>query len=358
VVGARTAFRFHIIPARPFPPTQVPPMSSAPVPSQEPRPAPGTFVAADATQAIGATPLVRLARFGAGAAGTILAKLEGRNPSGSPKDRIAAAMISAGERAGRLRPGMELIEASSGNTAIALAMVAAARGLRLTVVLPESATPERRRLLAAYGAQLEFTPLNAGMAGAVKRAEEMVAAQPERWFMPGQFSNPANPAAQEATGAEILAAVGAVDALGAVVCGVGTGGTITGIARHFKKCGRAADIVAVEPAASPVLAQARAGKPLVAGHHRIVGMGAGFVPAVLDLALVTRIEAVTDEEAMATARRLARAEGILCGFSSGAVAAVALRLANEPAFAGKTIVAVLPDGGERYLGTALYDGLG
>jgi cysteine synthase A len=330
-------------------------MSTAPVPSQEPRPAPGTFVAADVAQAIGATALVRLARFGAGAGATILAKLEGRNPSGSPKDRIAAAMISAGERDGTLRPGMELIEASSGNTAIALAMVAAARGLRLTVVLPESATAERRRLLAAYGAQLEFTPLNAGMAGAVKRAEEMVAAQPERWFMPGQFSNPANPAAHEATGAEILAAAGAVDA---VISGVGTGGTITGIARHFRKTGRAAAMIAVEPAASPVLAQARAGQPLVPGHHRIVGMGAGFVPAVLDLALVTRIEAVTDEEAMATARRLARAEGILGGFSSGAVAAVALRLANEPAFAGKSIVAVLPDGGERYLGTALYDGLG
>ena len=312
---------------------------------------------ADNSQSIGRTPLVRLNRITEGAPATVLAKIEGRNPAYSVKCRIGAAMIWDAEQRGLLGPGKELVEPTSGNTGIALAFVAAARGIPLTLTMPETMSLERRKLLIAYGAKLELTEGAKGMAGAVAQAEEIAASDPERYVLLQQFKNPANPAIhQRTTGPEIWNDTdGAVDIF---VSGVGTGGTITGVSRYIKQIqGKPIRSVAVEPAASPVLAQKRAGEPLQPAPHKIQGIGAGFIPEVLDLSLVDDIEPVTNEEAIHYARRLAREEGILSGISSGAAAAVAVRLARQPQNAGKTIVALLPDSGERYLSSVLFEGV-
>jgi cysteine synthase A len=311
----------------------------------------------DNSQAIGRTPLVRLNRVIDGAPATVLAKIEGRNPAYSVKCRIGAAMIWDAERRGLLTPGKELIEPTSGNTGIALAFVAAARRIPLTLTMPDTMSLERRKLLVAYGAKLILTEGARGMSGAVARAEEIAASAPERYLLLQQFNNPANPAIHESTtGPEIWDdTVGAIDVL---VSGVGTGGTITGVSRYIKRIkGKPIVSVAVEPAASPVLSQQRAGQPLKPGGHRIQGIGAGFVPKVLDLSLVDLIEQVTNEEAFEFALRLTREEGILSGISCGAAVAVAARLAKRAENAGKTIVVVLPDSGERYLSTALFEGV-
>jgi len=312
----------------------------------------------DNSLSIGRTPLVRLNRIGGQAAAAngarLIAKIEGRNPSYSVKCRIGAAMIWDAEQRGLIGPGTEIVEPTSGNTGIALAYVCAARGYRLTLTMPETMSLERRRVLAFLGANVVLTPGTAGMKGAIQAADEMAARDPGRWFMPQQFRNPANPAIHErTTGPEIWDDTeGRVDVL---VAGVGTGGTLTGISRFFERVKRQPLLsVAVEPAASPVITQTLAGVPLRPGPHKIQGIGAGFIPANLELELVDRAETVEDGEAIAMARRLAREEGILCGISSGAAAAVAARLAALPEFAGKTIVVVLPDAGERYLSTALF----
>jgi cysteine synthase A len=287
-----------------------------------------------------------------------LAKIEGRNPSYSVKCRIGAAMIWDAEERGRLKPGIEIIEPTSGNTGIALAYVAAARGYALTLTMPETMSIERRRICAAFGANLILTPGAEGMPGAIKRATEIAQSDPKHYFLPQQFENPANPDIHEkTTGAEIWNDTdGAVDVL---VSGIGTGGTITGVSRYIKRTkGKPIVSVAVEPTASPVLTQQRAGLPLKPSPHKIQGIGAGFVPKVLDLSLVDRIEQVTNEEAIEFAQRLTREEGILSGISCGAAAAVAVRLAKLEEFAGKTIVAILPDSGERYLSTVLFEGIG
>jgi cysteine synthase A len=311
----------------------------------------------DNSQAIGRTPLVRLNRVIDGAPATVLAKIEGRNPAYSVKCRIGAAMIWDAERRGLLTPGKELIEPTSGNTGIALAFVAAARKIPLTLTMPDTMSIERRKLLVAYGAKLILTEGARGMSGAVARAEEIAASAPERYVLLQQFNNPANPAIHESTtGPEIWDdTAGAIDVL---VSGVGTGGTITGVSRYIKRVkGKPIVAVAVEPAASPVLSQLRAGQPLKPGGHRIQGIGAGFVPRGLDLSLVDLIEQVTNEEAFEFALRLTREEGILSGISCGAAVAVAARLAKRAENAGKTIVVVLPDSGERYLSTALFEGV-
>jgi len=311
----------------------------------------------DNAQSIGRTPLVRLGRVTDGAKATVLAKIEGRNPAYSVKDRIGAAMVADAERRGLLGPGKELIEPTSGNTGIALAFVAAAKGYPLTLTMPETMSVERRKLLLAYGAKLVLTEGVRGMAGAIAKAEEIAASNTERYVLLQQFKNPANAQIHEATtGPEIWNDTGgAIDIL---VSGVGTGGTITGVSRYIKH-GRGKSIlsVAVEPSASPVLTQTRAGKPLAPAPHKIQGIGAGFVPDVLDLSLVDEIEQVSNEESILYARRLAREEGIISGISCGAALAVAVRLAKRPEHAGKTIVVVLPDSGERYLSTALFEGL-
>jgi cysteine synthase A len=315
-------------------------------------------VFADNSLSIGRTPLIKLNRIAAGAKATVLAKIEGRNPAYSVKCRIGAAMIKDAEERGILGHGKEIIEPTSGNTGIALAFVAAARGYKLTLTMPETMSLERRRVLAAFGATLVLTPGAEGMPGAIRRAEATAAAEPDRYFLPQQFKNQANPRIHEqTTGPEIWNDTdGAIDVL---VSGVGTGGTITGVSRYIKKTkGKAITSVAVEPSASPILTQARAGKPLQPGKHKIQGIGAGFVPDTLDLSIVDRVELATDEEAIETARRLASVEGILSGISSGAATAVALRLAKLDEFAGKTIVVVLPDSGERYISTALFEGIG
>ncbi len=312
----------------------------------------------DNSESIGNTPLVRLNRVAQGAQATLLAKIEGRNPSYSVKCRIGAAMIWDAEKRGVLKPGVEIIEPTSGNTGIALAYVAAARGYKLTLTMPETMSIERRRVLAALGAHLILTPGAEGMRGAIAQAEALAASDPRRFFLPQQFKNPANPAIHEATtGPEIWNDTdGAIDVL---VAGVGTGGTLTGISRHIKRArGKPILSVAVEPLESPVLSQKLAGQPLQPGPHKIQGIGAGFIPDTLDLSLVDRVEPVSGDEAIEMARRLAREEGMLVGISCGAAAAAAIRLAKQDEFAGKTFVVILPDAGERYLSTALFDGIG
>ena len=312
---------------------------------------------ADNSQSIGGTPLIKLGRMANGAKATVLVKIEGRNPGYSVKDRIGAAMIQDAETRAVLREGVEVVEPTSGNTGIALAYVCAARGYKLTLTMPETMSIERRRVLAALGANLVLTPGAEGMPGAIRRAETIVASDPAHFFLPQQFKNPANPRIhEETTGPEIWNDTnGKVDVL---VSGVGTGGTITGISRYFKGARKQPLLsVAVEPAKSPVITQKRSGEPPKPGPHKIQGIGAGFIPDTLDLSVVDRVEQVTDEEAIETARRLAREEGILSGISCGAAAAVALRLASLDELAGKTIVAILPDSGERYLSTVLFEGI-
>ncbi len=311
----------------------------------------------DNSASIGRTPLVRLNRITDGAPATVLAKIEGRNPAYSVKCRIGAAMIWDAERRGLLGPGKELVEPTSGNTGIALAFVAAARGIPLTLTMPETMSLERRKLLIAYGAQLVLTEGTRGMSGAVAKAEEIAASDPARYVLLQQFKNPANPAIHEkTTGPEIWHDTdGAVDIF---ISGVGTGGTITGVSRYLKHAQRKPIVsVAVEPSASPVLTQKRAGEVLKPAPHKIQGIGAGFVPDVLDLSLVDEIEQVSNEEAIHYAHRLAREEGILSGISCGAAAAVAVRLAKRPQNAGKTFVVILPDSGERYLSSILFEGV-
>ena len=311
----------------------------------------------DNSHSIGKTPLVRLNRIIDGAPVTVLAKIEGRNPAYSVKCRIGAAMIWDAERRGLLGPGKELVEPTSGNTGIALAFVASARGIPLTLTMPETMSLERRKLLIAYGAKLVLTEGSKGMNGAIAKAEEIAASDPERYVLLQQFKNPANPAIHEqTTGPEIWEDTdGAIDIL---VSGVGTGGTITGVSRYIKQTqGKAIISIAVEPSASPVLTQHRAGEQLQPGPHKIQGIGAGFVPQVLDLSLVDEIEQVSNEEAISYARRLALEEGILSGISCGAAVAVAVRVAKRPENANKTIVVVLPDSGERYLSSALFEGV-
>jgi len=311
---------------------------------------------ADNSLSIGDTPLVRLNKVVGGSA-LVLAKIEGRNPAYSVKCRIGTAMIADAEKRGLLRPGMEVIEPTSGNTGIALAFVCAAKGYDITLTMPDSMSVERRRVLKAFGAKLVLTEGARGMRGAIEKAQELVAADPTRCFMPQQFENPANPAIHElTTGPEIWDATdGQVDVF---VAGVGTGGTITGVSRYLKHTrGRAVLSVAVEPDASPVITQTLAGSPLQPGPHKIQGIGAGFIPRTLDLSIVDRVERVTNDDAVAFARRLAREEGILCGISCGAAALVAARIASEPAYAGKTIVVILPDAGERYLSSVLFEGI-
>ena len=311
----------------------------------------------DNSLSIGRTPLIRLNRVTEGASATVLPKIEGRNPAYSVKDRIGAALISDAEEKGLLGPGKEIVEPTSGNTGIALAYVAAARGIPLTLTMPETMSIERRKLLIAYGAKLVLTEGPKGMSGAVAKAEEIAASDPKRYVLLQQFKNPANPAIHEkTTGPEIWDDTdGKVDI---VVSGVGTGGTITGVSRYIKRTkGKAIQAVAVEPAASPILTQKLAGEPLKPGPHKIQGIGAGFVPGVLDLSLVDAVEQVSNEEAVLYARRLTAQEGILSGISSGAAVAVAVRLAKRPENAGKTIVVILPDSGERYLSTVLFEGV-
>jgi len=311
----------------------------------------------DNSKSIGNTPLVRLNHITKGAKATVLAKIEARNPAYSVKCRIGANMIWDAEERGVLKPGVEIIEPTSGNTGIALAYVAAARGYRLTLTMPETMSIERRRVLAALGANLILTPGAEGMKGAIAKAEEIAASDPARWFLPQQFKNPANPAIHEkTTGPEIWNDTdGAIDVL---VSGVGTGGTITGISRYIKNTkGKKILSVAVEPKESPVITQQLAGQPLKPGPHKIQGIGAGFIPDTLDLSVVDRVELVTSDEAIEFAKRLAQEEGLLVGISCGAAVAAAVRLANLDEFAGKTIVVILPDGAERYLSTALFEGI-
>ncbi|HRT29036.1 MAG TPA: cysteine synthase A [Kiritimatiellia bacterium] len=308
----------------------------------------------DNSLTIGNTPLVRLNRLACGLGATVAVKIEGRNPAYSIKCRTAASMVWEAERDGTLKPGMGIVEPTSGNTGIALAMVAAARGYTVTLTMPESMSLERRRVLAALGADLVLTPASAGMAGAVQRAEEMARESPGRFFMPDQFSNPANPLIHErTTGPEIWAQTDGKVA--AVVASVGTGGTVVGIGRAFKNLGAKVQMVAVEPTESPLLTQYKAGDALRPAPHGIQGIGANFIPKVVDFSVIDRIETVGTDEAFEVSRRLAREEGVLSGISCGAAVAAALRLAAEDAFAGRLIVAILPDSGERYLSTSLFD---
>ena len=304
-------------------------------------------IAEDITALIGNTPLVRLNRVTRGVRATVAAKLEFFNPLSSVKDRIGLAMIGAAEREGRLRPGMTIVEPTSGNTGIALAFVAAVKGYRCVLVMPESMSLERRALLRALGAELELTPAAQGMRGAIARAEEIVAADPARHWMPQQFENPANPEVHRRTTAEEIwrDTDGQVDAL---VAGVGTGGTITGVAQVIKPRRPGFRAIAVEPDASPVLS---GGAP---GPHKIQGIGAGFVPGVVDTSLLDEIIRITNEEAIAAAQRVMREEGILCGISSGANIAAALKVAARPEMEGKLIVVIVPSTGERYLSTDLF----
>jgi cysteine synthase A len=311
----------------------------------------------DNSLSIGRTPLVKLTRVTEGARGTILAKVEGRNPAYSVKDRIGASMIWDAEKRGLLTSGKELIEPTSGNTGIALAFVAAARGYPITLIMPETMSVERRRVLRAFGANLILTEGAAGMQASIAKAEEMVAGDPDRYILLQQFQNPANPEIHvKTTGPEIWEDTqGAVDVL---VSGVGTGGTITGVSRYIKNVQKKKLLsIAVEPIGSPVITQTLKGAPLQPGPHKIQGIGAGFIPGTLDLAMVDRVELVSNEESIEMARRLSREEGILSGISCGAAVAAAVRVAREPEMTGKTIVVVLPDSGERYLSTPLFEGI-
>lgn len=311
---------------------------------------------ADNAQSIGNTPLVYINRLGPKGV-TLLAKIEGRNPGYSVKCRIGANLIWDAEAKGLLKPGMSLVEPTSGNTGIGLAYVAAARGYRLVLTMPASMSLERRKVLKALGAELVLTEPAKGMKGAIEKAQEIAESEPDRYFMPQQFDNPANPAIHEkTTGPEIWNDTdGAIDVL---VAGVGTGGTLTGISRFIKNTkGKPILSVAVEPETSPVISQTLAGAEVKPNPHKIQGIGAGFVPGNLDLAMVDRVEQVSDEQAKLMAQRLMREEGILCGISCGAAMAAAVRLAETPEMQGKTIVVILPDSGERYLSTMLFDGL-
>lgn len=311
----------------------------------------------DNSLSIGRTPLVELSRVTAGEGATVLAKVEGRNPAYSVKDRIGASMIWDAEKRGLLGPGKELIEPTSGNTGIALAFVAAARGYPITLVMPDTMSVERRRVLRAFGANLILTEGSAGMQGSINKAEQVVASDPARYVLLQQFQNPANPEIHfKTTGPEIWDDTeGAIDVL---VSGVGTGGTITGVSRYIKNVRKKKILsIAVEPVHSAVITQKLKGEPLKPGPHKIQGIGAGFIPGTLDLTVVDRVEQVTNEESIEMARRLAREEGILSGISCGAAVAAAVRVAAEPQMKGKTIVVVLPDSGERYLSTPLFEGI-
>jgi cysteine synthase A len=311
----------------------------------------------DNSLSIGRTPLVRLNRVTKGCEATVLAKIEGRNPAYSVKCRIGASMIWDAEKRGELKPGKEIVEPTSGNTGIALAFVAAARGYPITLTMPETMSLERRKVLKIFGARLELTEGPKGMKGAIAKAEEIYNSDPSRYVLLQQFQNPANPQIHfETTGPEIWDDTeGGIDVL---VSGVGTGGTITGISRFIKQAkGKAITSIAVEPTASPVITQTRNGEPVQPAPHKIQGIGAGFIPGTLDLSVIDRVEQVTNEESMEMARRLASEEGILCGISCGAAAAAAVRVAREPEMKGKTIVVVLPDAGERYLSSAMFEGM-
>jgi cysteine synthase A len=311
----------------------------------------------DNSLSIGNTPLIRLNRIVNGAGAKVYGKIEGRNPSYSVKCRIGASMIWDAEKRGLLTPGVELVEPTSGNTGIALAFVAASRGYSITLTMPETMSLERRKVLKAFGANLVLTEGPLGMKGAIAKAEEIYNSDPKHYLLLQQFKNPANPDIHfRTTGPEIWDDTnGEVDVL---VSGVGTGGTITGVSRYIKQTrGKAITSVAVEPAGSPVITQKLAGQPLKPGPHKIQGIGAGIIPDTLDLSVVDLVETITNEEAIETAQRVAREEGILSGISSGAAAAVAARLAKQPEFAGKTIVVVLPDSGERYLTSVLFEGI-
>lgn len=311
----------------------------------------------DNSLSIGRTPLVRLNRVTDGAPATVLAKVEGRNPAYSVKCRIGASMIWDAEKRGLLSPGKELIEPTSGNTGIALAFVAAARGYRVTLTMPDTMSLERRKVLAALGANLVLTEGAKGMAGAIQKAQEIVDSAPDRYVMLQQFENPANPEIHfKTTGPEIWEDTdGKIDVF---VAGVGTGGTISGVSRYIKQeKGRKILSVAVEPVASPVISQTLGKLEVRPGPHKIQGIGAGFVPKNLDLQMVDRVELVTNEESIAMARRLGREEGLLSGISCGAAVTAAVRLAKDEQFRGKTIVVILPDSGERYLTSVLFEGL-
>ena len=310
----------------------------------------------DNSRSIGRTPLVQINRLTRGMKARVLAKIEGRNPSFSVKCRIGAAMVWDAEERGLLKPGGGIVEATSGNTGIALAFAAASRGYRCVLTMPETMSMERRKVLVAFGAQLVLTPGPLGMRGAIAKAEELAKSDPSL-YVTRQFDNPANPAIHEkTTGPEIWSDTdGEIDVL---VAGIGTGGTMTGVSRYIKETqGKKILSVAVEPTHSPVISQTMAGKDLTPGPHKIQGIGAGFVPRNLEISLVDRVEQVTNDESISMARRLASEEGILCGISCGAAMTAALRLAADDAFAGKTIVAVLPDAGERYLSGALFEGM-
>jgi cysteine synthase len=311
----------------------------------------------DNSRAIGCTPLVKIKRLTAGLGATVLAKIEGRNPAYSVKCRIGAAMVWDAEKSGTLKPGKAIVEATSGNTGIALAFAAASRGYECVLTMPETMSMERRKVLVAFGAKLVLTPGAQGMKGAIAKAEELATTQPDRYVLMRQFENPANPKIhEETTGPEIWEdTAGAIDVF---VGGVGTGGTLTGVSRYIKNTkGKKIVTVAVEPSHSPVIGQTMRGEPIQPAPHKIQGIGAGFVPKNLDLTLVDRVETVSNDEAIAMARRLAREEGILCGISCGAAMVAALRLAALAEFSGKTIVTVLPDAGERYLTSALFEGM-
>jgi cysteine synthase A len=311
----------------------------------------------DNSFSIGRTPLVKLNRVVDGAKATVLAKIEGRGPAFSVKDRIGAAMIWDAEERGVLKPGKEIVEPTSGNTGIALAFVAAARGYPITLTMPDTMSLERRKVLKILGANLILTEGAKGMKGAIAKAEEIQASDPNRFFLPQQFDNPANPQIHfKTTGPEIWEDTdGQVDVL---VSGVGTGGTLTGVSRFIKGEKKFPMVsIAVEPTGSPVIMQTMQKQELKPGPHKIQGLGGGFIPKNLDMTQVDRVELVTNEESIEMARRLAREEGILSGISCGAAAAVAARVAKEPAMARKTIVVVLPDAGERYLSSALFEGM-